>query len=96
MIDGAAIRNLGYTIWVAKYSTKSPNIGKYDAWQYTDKGRVAGISGTVDINHFYKEFVLNDYREAVQKRFGFKDSTMDYLEKYVYADDLLKKLATAK
>ena len=37
-----------------------------------------------------------DYRAAVQKRFGFSDGTMDYLEGYKYSGDLLKKLATAK
>lgn len=37
-----------------------------------------------------------DYRKKVQERFGFADSTMDYLSKYKYATDLLQKLATKK
>ena len=34
-----------------------------------------------------------DYAAQVQKRFGFADSTMDYLKAYKFADDLLKRLA---
>lgn len=38
----------------------------------------------------------NPYRKSVQERFGFADSTMDYLEAYEYADALLERLATEK
>lgn len=41
-----------------------------------------------------KSTSTTDYRSAVQKRFGFSDGTMDYLEEYKFADDLMKKLAT--
>ncbi|OUN08336.1 hypothetical protein B5G43_02860 [Flavonifractor sp. An92] len=34
-------------------------------------------------------------RTIVQRRFGFADETMDYLEAYQYADALLERLATA-
>ena len=37
---------------------------------------------------------VNEYRAAVKDRFGFEDSTLDYLEAYKYGADLLKKLAT--
>lgn len=40
-----------YYIWVAKYSTSKPNLN-YDAWQYTSKGSVAGVTGKVDISTF--------------------------------------------
>lgn len=42
-----------YYVWVAKYSTNSPSIN-YDAWQYTDKGKIEGIIGNVDISDFVK------------------------------------------
>lgn len=54
-IDGKSISNDGYTIWCANISNK-PKISKYDAWQYTWKGKVSGISGEVDVSHFYKKF----------------------------------------
>ncbi|OUN01884.1 hypothetical protein B5G43_16780, partial [Flavonifractor sp. An92] len=34
-------------------------------------------------------------RTIVQRRFGFADETMEYLCKYLYADALLERLATA-
>lgn len=37
---------------------------------------------------------VSEYRQAVKDRFGFEDSTLDYLEAYKYGADLLKKLAT--
>lgn len=92
-IDGAAFDREGFEIWIAKYSNNKPKYG-HEAWQYTDKGTIHGISGNTDLNHFYVDYSLVDYRKAVQDRFGFSNSTMDYLSAYQYAEDLLKKLAT--
>lgn len=42
-----------YTLWLASYTknTRLPNYpGHYDLWQFTDSGRVDGISGIVDMN----------------------------------------------
>lgn len=47
-----------YTIWIAKYSTKTPSLNSnngYILWQNTDKGRVDGIEGNVDLDIYYKE-----------------------------------------
>lgn len=43
----------GYCIWVAQYNTSCTYSGKYDMWQYSSKGSVAGISGNVDMNISY-------------------------------------------
>lgn len=45
-----------YTLWVAKYSSKTPSVsGKdYILWQCSDKGRVDGIEGNVDLDIYYK------------------------------------------
>ena len=91
-IDGFAFDREDFEIWIAKYSSTKPKYS-HEAWQYTDKGKVPGIPGSVDLNHFYVNYGLLDYRDAVQGRFGFSDSTMAYLEAYRYSDDLLKKLA---
>lgn len=40
-----------FYLWIAKYSTKTPSV-PYNAWQYTDKGKIAGITGNVDISDF--------------------------------------------
>ena len=42
-----------FYLWVAKYSSNAPNI-KYDAWQYTSRGRVNGVTGYVDLSNFLK------------------------------------------
>ncbi len=46
-----------YTIWAAKYSTKTPLIEnkEYILWQNSDKGRVDGIEGNVDLDVYYKK-----------------------------------------
>jgi GH25 family lysozyme M1 (1,4-beta-N-acetylmuramidase) len=38
-------------LWVAKYSSKEPSI-TWDAWQYTDKGNITGVTGNVDVSEF--------------------------------------------
>ena len=42
-----------YTIWLASYTSnnKLPAFeGKYNIWQFTDRGQINGISGNVDMN----------------------------------------------
>lgn len=43
-----------YPLWLAKYSTTKGNID-CDIWQYSSKGKVAGIKGNVDMNYGYFE-----------------------------------------
>lgn len=45
-----------YTIWIAKYSTKTPSLESnngYILWQNSDQGRVDGIEGNVDLDIYY-------------------------------------------
>lgn len=46
-----------FTIWLAHWTTKTNYAGSYDLWQYTDSGRVNGISGNVDMNELLKDFL---------------------------------------
>lgn len=48
-----ANRLTDYPLWIAEYGSKLHYTGKVWAWQYTDKGRVAGIKGRVDMDHGY-------------------------------------------
>lgn len=43
----------GYKIWLAQYSKAPTYTGRYDLWQYSDKGTIPGISGSVDVNYSY-------------------------------------------
>ena len=43
----------GYTIWLASYTADNhlPNFSyRYDIWQFTDRGRIDGIEGDVDMD----------------------------------------------
>lgn len=46
---------LPYDLWYAQYASKA-SIANKEIWQYSSKGRVAGISGNVDMNHGYKDY----------------------------------------
>ena len=46
----------GYKIWLAQYNSTVTYGGRYDMWQYSDKGTVAGISGKVDMNLSYLSY----------------------------------------
>ncbi len=39
--------------WLALYSASPTDKGRYDMWQYSDKGKISGISGNVDLNYSY-------------------------------------------
>ena len=47
-----------YCKWIAHYTSGSTDKYKkgYDGWQYTSDGVVNGISGRVDMNHWYADF----------------------------------------
>ena len=42
-----------YPVWVAEYNYKCDYKDEYIGWQYTNKGKVKGINGYVDMNIFY-------------------------------------------
>ncbi len=43
----------GYRIWLAQYASQPSFTGRYDMWQYSEKGSVNGIHGNVDMNWSY-------------------------------------------
>ena len=46
-----------YTIWVAHYGvSKTTYSGHYDIWQKSDKGKIPGINGYVDLDECYRDF----------------------------------------
>lgn len=46
-----------YTFWVAQYSQDRPTYPPgYGVWQWTDKGKINGITGYVDMNVCYNDF----------------------------------------
>lgn len=46
-----------YAVWVAHYGVgKTTYSGRYGMWQYTDKGKVDGITGAVDLDIAYEDY----------------------------------------
>lgn len=45
-----------YTVWLAHWTAQTDYTGPFALWQYTDSGRVDGISGNVDMNILYQDF----------------------------------------
>lgn len=43
-----------YPLWFARYNTNTYYNGPYTFWQYASGAKVNGISGTVDVNFWYK------------------------------------------
>ena len=52
-LDMAALA--AYDLWIADYRGKCPT-RKHGMWQYTNKGKIPGVSGPVDLNHAYKDY----------------------------------------
>lgn len=53
-LDMNALQN--YEVWVASYTDFLDFDKPYQMWQYTQNGKVAGISGDVDINIAYYDY----------------------------------------
>lgn len=47
---GQALKEGGYPVWLANWTVQPRYNGSYEYWQYSATGRVAGISGDVDLN----------------------------------------------
>lgn len=45
-----------YTIWLAHWCNQTSYGGAYGIWQHSEKGKVAGINGNVDLDICYKDF----------------------------------------
>lgn len=65
-IDMEEIRKHCDTVWKADYRTVPDSSIQCDMHQYTSTGRVAGISGNVDMNHLYRDFP----RESNKEEYG--------------------------
>jgi GH25 family lysozyme M1 (1,4-beta-N-acetylmuramidase) len=46
-----------YPFFVADYTGSVTYPGAYQMWQYSSTGRVPGISGNVDLDHSYVDFL---------------------------------------
>lgn len=53
-----------YPLWIAEYGVERPNMEnpwkRWSGWQYTDTGRVDGISGDVDRDYFRRRILVKE------------------------------------
>lgn len=57
LLNRTTLKNNGISIWNAEWYTK-PSIS-CDVWQYSDNGRINGISTNVDLNYIYDLNILS-------------------------------------
>lgn len=71
LYNGLGISN--YPLWIAQLREGGPLPNQiwgnsYAGWQYSDTGRVSGISANVDLDIFYDEMFLNDRADIPGER----------------------------
>ncbi len=73
-----------YTIWLAHWVNQTSYSGAYGIWQHSEKGKVDGISGNVDLDVGYKDFPtiikrkgLNGYGKEVPASAAEDDITIE-------------------
>lgn len=59
-----------YPLWIAEYNVSHPTMEnpwrRWSGWQYTDSGRVRGITGTVDKDHFRRDILIRHHTEQCE------------------------------
>lgn len=45
-----------FAVWIAEYSSTCKYAKQYGMWQYSSKGKVAGINGDVDLDYSYVDY----------------------------------------
>lgn len=67
----------GKLIWLSHFSETTGYTGNYNMWQYTEEGRVDGISTNVDLNISYFQYVDNEEDIVPNPRYkNIKDDDM--------------------
>ncbi len=86
-----------YPLWVADYDTNEPEDTRWDVWegwQYSDEGRVDGISGDVDLDRFTTDILLDDASSIPNTASPHRSSTRHNIIYYtVVRGDTLSSIA---
>ena len=76
-----------FDFWLAHYTSQTSYTGPHTVWQYSAKGTVDGISGDVDLNWCY-----TDYLTLIPEE-GRNGLSEDYRQKYFALRDEIRALA---
>lgn len=95
---------LPYKVWCAQYYKECQYKGAYVMWQYSSTGKVAGIKGNCDMNHWYggktpeptptpskKKTVEEIAREVIAGKWGNGDARKKKLEAAGYDYNAVQK-----
>lgn len=96
LYNGLGISN--YPLWIAQLREGGPLPNQiwgnsYAGWQYSDTGRVSGISANVDLDIFYDEMFLNDRADIPGERRQESDNNK-VIYYTVQSGDTLSSIAT--
>jgi len=82
-----------YPVWQADYITKTkPTTANLIAWQYTDKGVIAGITGAVDMNYGYFDIKAEPVIEIPSNKPIEKGDTVKVVEYQIVSGKKRAKL----
>lgn len=57
-----------YTTWIAHYGVNQNRYnGEYDILQYSDKGKISGVEGYVDLNTMYRDLIKDISESTTEK-----------------------------
>ena len=73
-------------LWVAHYGVDKPDAKNYEGFQYTSKGKVAGISGNVDLDEFSNGILIGDKKATNQTSVTKKGYDFLSLQKLIGAE----------
>ncbi len=82
-----------YPLWVAEYGVRTPNTGNwssYEGFQYSDSGRVSGISNYTDLDTFTEQIFLSS-----SENISTPENTTNQIQTYtVQLGDTLSQIAS--
>lgn len=85
-----------YTRWVAQYNTVCTYKSGHDMWQYTDSGKINGISGNVDVSYCYKDFTTINTQSSTSNKNTVAELAQEVLNgKWGNGDERRQKLTAA-
>lgn len=84
---GAFAELPSYYHWVAQYNTSCTYSGRYETWQYSNTGRVSGISGNVDRDIWYGRLDGSDPLKTALAFSDVRDLQHPYYKAIYWAAD---------
>ncbi len=88
-----------YALWIAYYEDRNHLISIQTSWdtyigiQYTDRGRVNGVSGSVDRDLYTEEIFLNETSEIINNSGNTTPKNTESIEYIVQRGDTLSAIA---